>query len=541
MASTASPSSPSATGAGPAKAAPDAVAPDSGAPTAFRDVPALPVENRGLLTVGVMAAVLMQILDATIANVALPHMQTSLGATSETVTWVLTSYIVAAAIATPVTGWLAERLGSRNLFLIATGGFVIASMLCGMAFGLTEMVLFRVAQGIFGAFLGPLSQTVMMDINKPSQQGKAMSIWGMGIMIGPVAGPLLGGWLTENYNWRWVFYVNVPVGVITFALLWALLPSRPKTERSFDGVGFSMLALGLAAFQLMLDRGQSEDWWQSAEILIEGGVAIAMLWMVIIHFASAKQPLFERSLFKDRNLVMAGILMTIIGMTVMTPMALLPAMLQTLFNYPVIDTGLVLAPRGVGTFTTMALSGYLMGKVDTRWMIISGILLSALSMYLMAHWNLEISQDQIIMTGFLQGLGMGLVFMPVNALAFATLPQRFRTDGASLMNLLRSLGGAVGISIATTLLAQNAQTAHEKIGANVTQQTIASLNAYDITRFGAPGQSVVAMVNAEVTKQAYMIAYLNDFYLMAGISLLAIPLVFLLKTPKGKMEIIHAE
>lgn len=516
----------------PAKAAP---------PTLPRDVAALPVSNRGLLTLGVMAAMIMQILDSTIANVALPHMQTSLGATSESVTWVLTSYIVAAAIATPVTGWLAERYGSRNLFLVATGGFVLASMLCGTAFGLGEMVLFRVAQGIFGAFIGPLSQTVMMDINKPSDQSKAMSIWGMGIMIGPVVGPLLGGWLTESYNWRWVFYVNVPLGIATFAILWALLPSRERSRRSFDGVGFSMLALGLAAFQLMLDRGQSQDWWQSGEILLEAGIAMAMIWMVVIHFATARNPLFNRTLFKNRNLVVAGLLMTIIGMTIMTPMALLPPMLQTLFGYPVIDTGMVLAPRGIGTFLTMALAGFLMSRVDTRWVIVAGILLSASSMYIMAHWNLDISQSQVIWTGFLQGLGMGLVFMPVNALAFATLAPQHRTDGSSLMNLLRSLGGAIGISIATTLLAQNAQISHEKIAANVTAQTISSLNVYDITRLGTGGETVIAMLNAEVTRQAYMIAYLNDFYLMAGISLLAIPLVFLLKKPEGLVEVVHAE
>lgn len=502
---------------------------------------ALPVNNRGLLTVGVMAAMVMQILDSTIANVALPHMQTSLGATMDTVTWVLTSYIVAAAIATPITGWLSERVGSRRLFLVAVGGFVIASMLCGMAPNLETMVLFRVAQGIFGAFVGPLSQTVMMDINEPSRQGKAMAIWGMGIMIGPVVGPLLGGWLTESYNWRWVFYVNVPIGVVTFAILLALLPSRPQEQRSFDGIGFAMLAVGLGAMQLLLDRGQGEDWFQSTEIIIEAGVMVAMLWMAAIHFVTAKNPLFHRELFADRNLVVAGFLMTIIGMTIMTPMALLPPMLQNLFGYPVIDTGMVLAPRGVGTFVTMAVAGAAMGRIDTRYMVALGILMASYSMYLMAHWNLDVSAQQVMWTGFLQGLGMGLVFMPVNALAFATLDPRLRTDGSSLMNLLRSIGGSIGISVATTLLAQNGQIAHEKIGANVTAQTLPGFNVYDVTRIGPAGESAIAIVNAEVTRQAYMIAYLNDFYLMAGISLLAIPLVFLLKLPKGKLEVVHAE
>ncbi len=289
------------------------------------------------------------------------------------------------------------------------------------------------------------------------------------------------------------------------------------------------------------DRGQGEDWFQSTEILIEAGVMVAAFWVAMIHFATAKNPLFHRELFADRNLVAGGILMTVMGMSVMTPMALLPPMLQNLFGYPVIDTGMVLAPRGVGTFLTMAVAGFMMGRIDTRYMIAVGIIMSATSMYLMAHWTLDISAQQVMLTGFLQGLGMGLAFMPANALAFATLNPRFRTDGASLLNLLRSIGGSIGISVATTLLAQNAQISHEKIGANITAQTMSSINVYDVTRLGTPGESVVAIVNAEVTRQALMIAYLNDFYLMAIVSILSIPLVFLLRVPKGKLEVIHAE
>ncbi|HEX8412666.1 MAG TPA: DHA2 family efflux MFS transporter permease subunit, partial [Sphingomicrobium sp.] len=225
----------------------------------------LPVTNRGLLTIGVMLATLMQILDSTIANVALPHMQTALGGTADTITWVLTSYIVASAVAIPITGWLSDRIGSRNLFLISVAGFIVASMLCGLATGLVEMVLFRILQGVFAAFMNPLSQTVMLDINPPERQAKAMSIWGMGIMIGPIMGPVLGGWLTENYNWRWVFYVNLPIGIVAFAILWFLLPTRPLRARKFDLFGFSLLAIGIASLQLMLDRGQSEDWFSSTE------------------------------------------------------------------------------------------------------------------------------------------------------------------------------------------------------------------------------------------------------------------------------------
>jgi DHA2 family multidrug resistance protein len=255
---------------------------------ALHDQPALHTANRPLLTIGVMAATIMQILDSTIANVALPHMQASLSATTDTITWVLTSYIVASAVAIPVTGWLADRIGSRNLFLWSVVGFVAASMLCGLAQSLPEMVAFRVLQGVAAAFMNPLSQTVMLDINRPSKQASAMSIWGMGVMVGPIMGPVLGGWLTENYDWRWVFYVNVPIGIGCFAILWTLLPSRPVVRRGFDLFGFTMLAIAISAFQLMCDRGQSEDWFQSWEVWIEGLVALSAAWMFVIHLASGR-------------------------------------------------------------------------------------------------------------------------------------------------------------------------------------------------------------------------------------------------------------
>ena len=304
---------------------------------------ALPVRNKGLLTFGVMLATIIQILDTTIANVALPHMQTSLGATADTITWVLTSYIVASAIAIPITGWVSDRIGSRNLFLISIVGFVIASALCGAAQSLEQMVLFRILQGIAAAFMNPLSQTVMLDINRPQDQQKAMAVWGMGIMIGPILGPVLGGWLTENFNWRWVFYVNLPLGAICLVILWWLLPSRPVRKRAFDVFGFSLLAIGIGALQLMLDRGQHADWFSSTEIWIETLVAGTALWMFVVHMATGRNPMFERSLWRNRNLVTALAFMQVVGVVMMATMALLPPMLQSLYGYPVIDTGLLLA------------------------------------------------------------------------------------------------------------------------------------------------------------------------------------------------------
>ena len=503
--------------------------------------PLLPARHRGLLTVGIMGAMIMQILDTTIANVALPHMQTSLGATVDTVTWVLTSYIVATAIALPATGWLSDRLGSRNLFLIAVGGFIAASMLCGIATSLEEMVAFRILQGVCAAFINPLSQTAMLDINPPERAAKAMSIWGMGVMVGPIMGPVIGGWLTESYNWRWVFYVNVPVGGATFALLWFLLPSRPKAVRAFDMAGFIYLGVAVAAFQLMLDRGQSEDWFDSWEIIIEGLVALAFTWMAVIHFVTAKRPLFDRALFRNRNLVTGLFFMVVVGISSMAPMALLPPMLQQLFGYPVVDTGLMMAPRGVGVLLTMWLSGQLMGKIDTRYIVTTGLIIFGFSLRQMADYSLEMDYWPVVTSGFVQGLGMGMVFMPLNALAFATLDGRYRTDGASLLNLFRSIGQSAGISMVPGLLARNIQTSHADLVQNVTRGTLPGVDLGQVDRFGSLSDGLAAMADAMINRQAAMIAYIDDFYLMSWISFSAILLVPLLQKPKARIEVVHSE
>ncbi|MBC9032060.1 DHA2 family efflux MFS transporter permease subunit [Sphingomonas sp. JC676] len=498
---------------------------------------ALPVKYRGLLTLGVMMATIMQILDTTIANVAIPHMQASLGATRDTINWVLTSYIVASAIAIPITGWLSDRIGSRNLFLIATVGFVIASAMCGAAMTLEEMVAFRILQGITAAFLNPLSQTVMLDINKPQDQGRAMSIWGMGIMVGPIMGPLIGGYLTDNFNWRWVFYVNLPVGVVCFAILWWLLPSRPIRKRQFDIMGFSLLSIGIASLQLMLDRGQDQDWFSSIEIWIEMLVAVIALWMFAVHLFTAKNPMFERELWKHRNLVTGIFFMLVIGLVMMATMALLPPMLQNLYGYSVFQTGMMLMPRGFGVVLTMFAGAQLIqrGWLDPRWSVGVGLLIAAFSLWEMSGWTLEMGSTPFIISGFVQGLGLGLVFMPLNGLAFSGLPPHFRTEGSSLLNLTRNVGASVGISAVSAILAQGIQRSHQYLGEHVTASTMNGLGAI-AQQLGASGAMVTGMVDAEVNRQAAMIAYLNDFWLMAIVTAVSVPLVLLLQKPKAPVE-----
>ncbi|WP_066796137.1 DHA2 family efflux MFS transporter permease subunit [Sphingomonas soli] len=500
-------------------------------------VAALPVANRGLLTFGVMLATIMQILDTTIANVALPHMTTQLGASADTITWVLTSYIVAVAIAIPITGWLSDTIGSRNLFLLSTIGFIIASALCGMAQNLEQMVIFRVLQGVSAAFMNPLSQTVMLDINPPERQAKAMAIWGMGIMVGPILGPVIGGWLTDNFNWRWVFFVNLPLGVICIAILWWLLPSRPIRKRRFDLFGFALLAIGIAALQLMLDRGQGEDWFGSIEIWIEMLVAGIALWMFVVHMATGKEPMFERALWRNGNLVTGLFFMIVIGVVMMATMALLPPMLQNLYGHSVFDTGLLLMPRGFGVVLTMAISAQLIQRgFDARIIVGLGMAIAAYSLWQMTHWSLEMGTWPIILSGFVQGLGMGLVFMPLNGMAFATLAPQQRTEGASLINLARNIGSSVGISLVTTILARSIQQSHAALVPNISAETLDTLDPNLAQMLGSTGQTVLAMADAEINRQAAMIGYLNDFYAMAIVTALTVPLVFFLRKPKGRAE-----
>ncbi len=494
--------------------------------------PALPVEHRGLLTVAVMGASIIQILDSTIANVAIPHMQTSLGATIDSVTWVLTSYILASAVAMPAAGWLSDRIGSRRLFLFAVAGFIVTSMLCGIANNLTQMVLFRIFQGMCAAFIGPLSQTILLDINPPERAPRAMQVWGMGIMIAPIFGPMIGGWLTESYNWRWVFYINLPIGIPTLALLWWLLPSRAITDRKLDVFGFAMLALGLASLQLMLDRGQHEDWFESWEIIIELGVSIAAFWMFAIHSMTTKKPLFDPNMVTNGNFLTALMFGALIGLMMYGIFALLPPMLQNIYGYTVFDTAALLAPRGIGILVGMIVAGRLINFVDIRWIIFTGFSLVALSMWLMTGWAIEMGTWHFISVGLLQGFGMGMTFMPTNVIAFSTLPLSVRTDASSLLYLARSLGGSLGISISVTMLTRNMQVNHEELGGRITSSSFNVIDPSTADRFGVLGDAMMRMLDMEVNRQAAMIAYLSDFQLMFYMVLAFLPLVLLIKPVK---------
>lgn len=480
------------------------------------DKPALETKHRGLLMVAVMGVSIIQFLDVTIANVALPHMRSSLGATLDTISWVLTSYIIAGVMVTPVVGWLSDRVGSRRVFLGAVAGFLVSSMLCGAATSLFQMVLFRAMQGVCAAFIGPMSQTIMFDINPPSKQPAAVSLWGLVVMIAPISGPMLGGLLTDALNWRWVFYVNLPIGIPTFLVLIWLLPSRPLAPRKLDRFGFIILAIGLAALQLVLDRGQHNDWFSSKEIIIETVVALSALWVFIIHTRFTKKPLFPGALFANSNFISAFIFMFVLGVANVAIASILPTMYQTVYQYSAFDTGLLMMPRGMGVFVTMTIAARLMGRVDVRYLATCGYSIAAFALWYMSRWSLDMGRWPIIETGFVQGLGLGLIFMPMNVAAFSTLDIRYRPDGSSLLNLMRNLGGSFGISGMVTMLGRNTQTSHADLAAHITSQNLPPIDpALLAGRFSEIGVPALKMIEGEINRQALMIAYIDNFHVLS--------------------------
>ena len=424
--------------------------------------------NRGMITVSVMLATVMQVVDTTIVNVALPHMQGSMSATQDQITWVLTSYIVAAAIMTPVTGVLADRLGRKRLFAIAVIGFTVASMLCGAATSLTQLVLFRALQGALGASLVPLSQAVLLDTYPREKHGSAMALWGMGVMVGPILGPTLGGYLTEYYSWRWAFYINLPVGVLALLGIAAFVPEAKGTEkRGFDFFGFALLSIAIGALQLMLDRGNALDWFDSTEVVLEAATAALAFYMFMVHMFTAEKPFIEPGLFADRNFVAGVLLMFTVGVLLLATMALLPPFLQSLLGFPVITAGYVLAPRGIGTMAAMMVVGRLVGKVDTRLLVLGGLMLMAWSLREMTQWTTEVGTTEIIWTGIVQGVGLGFIFVPLSTIAFATLAARYRNEGTAMFSLIRNLGSSVGISLVMTVLGHEIQSSHAALSESI--------------------------------------------------------------------------
>jgi MFS transporter, DHA2 family, multidrug resistance protein len=489
--------------------------------------------NRVAITASIMLATFMQGVDTTITNVALPHMQGSLSASQDQIAWVVTSYIIAAAIMTPLTGWLAGRFGIKYVFLISVIGFTFASALCGAATSLAQLVIFRLLQGVCGAALVPLSQAVLFQINPPERHAQAMAVWGMGVILGPIIGPALGGYLTDYYNWRWVFYINLPAGVLAAVGIFVFIrESRHGHREAFDFFGFASLSLAIGAMQLLLDRGELQDWFGSIEIWVEATIAALGLYLFIVHTVTASDRSFlNRELLKDRNCMVGTVLMFLIGIPLYGTMTLLPLMLQNLMHYPVVTTGLVTAPRGLGTMAAMFLVARLVGRIDVRLIIVTGLLLAGISSWQMSGFSLQMGMGPIIVSGVLQGFGLGFVFTPLSTITFSTLPRQLLTQGTAIFSLMRNVGGSIGISIVVALLAENTQTVHSRLVEQLRPDNPLAHPPFLAAPYGLDTATGVAALNLEVTRQAQMVAYINDFHLMMLVVLAAAPLLLLLRKP----------
>jgi DHA2 family multidrug resistance protein len=486
--------------------------------------------NRAMITVSVMLATIMQALDMTIANVALPQMQGTMGATQEQIAWVLTSYIVAAAIAMPLTGFVAARIGRRRLFLWSVAGFTVASMLCGAAQDLTQIVGFRLLQGVFGASLVPLSQSVLLDAYPTEKHGQAMAMWGVGVMIGPILGPSLGGWLTEYYDWRWVFYINLPFGLLAWFGVSLFVRETPlEHDRRFDLLGYALLALSIGALQMMLDRGESLDWFSHEEIIVLCATAGIAFYLYVAHTFTAERPFLDPALFADRNFSIGLMFSFVTGVLLLTTPALLPPFMQNLLGYPVLDVGLVMAPRGVGTAISMMIVGRLSGRIDPRRPVVLGLALSAQSLWEMSGFTPDVGSWEIVRTGLVQGFGLGFIFVPLSTLSFSTLPVRLRNEGTAMYSLARNIGSSIGVSVVFAMLARNSQANHAGLASYATpfHPPLADALARGLVDTSTPAG--LALFDAQVTHQAMTLAFLQDFRLIMWFTLAAIPLTLLLR------------
>ena len=495
------------------------------------------IKNRIPITGALMLATLMSTLDSTIANVALPHIQGSVSAAQDQITWVLTSYIIATAIMTPLSGWLSQRIGRKRMFQFSIVGFTAASALCGTASSLPEIVIYRLLQGMAGASLMPLAQAVMIDLYPQRMIPRVMSLWSAAVILGPVIGPSLGGWLTETLSWRWVFYIDLPIGIVAFLGIQSFMAADAGgRQRPFDFLGFSSLALFVASFQLMLDRGPSMDWLDSREILIEGAVMLAGLYVFITHSMTTKNPFFHRDLARDANFVGSAVFGFFVGIVLFSSSALLPLLMQNLMGYSALHSGWASMPRGLGSLIAFLAVPLLVSRFGARPVLSAGVLISSYALWEMGHFDLTMTAGPIMVTGFVQGVGTGLMFAPLSTLGYTTLNPALRTEGTIIATMARTLGSSVGISVIQALLVNNSALAHARLAERIIPDD-ALVTGVLPPMLDPSILSGLQMLNAEVTRQGAMIGYDNVFGWMAITGLLMLPMVFVMKSsPPQKMD-----
>ena len=498
---------------------------------------AVPGLRRNMVTICAMTATIMQALDTTIANVALPYMQGTLSASQDQINWVLTSYIVAAAIMTAPVGWIANRFGRKRIFVVCSAGFTVASVMCGVAQDINQMVLFRLLQGVFGAALVPLSQAVMLDSYALHERAKAMSIWGMGVMMGPIMGPSLGAWLTETYSWHWVFFVNIPFGIITVAGLLIFMDETKKDiELRFDWFGFTALAVGIGSMQLALDRGEQLGWLESNEIIAEAIVSMVGFYYFFAHSFTSDKPFIQFAIFKDRNFLSGCFFMAVMGLVLYSTMALSSPYLQNVVGYPILTAGFLLATRGLGTFVAMMLVGRLMRYIEARTLIVSGLALMSLSLFFMTGWTDQTDVPTIVVVSIAQGFGLGLVFVPLSTVSFMTLSNHLRTDGTAMLTLMRNVASSIGISIVIAQLTEGGRRIYAVLSENINpfNHALQMPDVRSLIDLNSDGGR--ALADAMVTIQAQIIAFSQDYQMVMIITLCAIPLTIMIGSTKAALR-----
>jgi MFS transporter, DHA2 family, multidrug resistance protein len=500
--------------------------------------------NPWIVAVSVMFATFMEVLDTTVVNVSLPHIAGSLSVTIDEATWALTSYLVANAIILPMTGWLASRFGRKNLLMLSVIGFTGASFLCGLAPNLGLLVVFRIIQGATGGAMQPLSQAVLLEAFPPHDRGKAMGFWGLGIVVAPILGPVLGGWLTDNFSWRWVFYINIPVGIASIVMtkLFIFDPPYLRTEsRRIDYWGLGMLTVGIGALQYVLDKGQEEDWFASMTITILAIVAAVTLVSLVIHELRTDEPVVDLRLFKARSYAVGVFLMTILGFVLYGSIVLLPIMLQTLLGYPSLQAGIAMAPRGIGSFIMMPITGLMTGRFDARKLLTIGIVIGGSTLLWLSYLNLSAGYWDIFWPQLIQGAGLSLLFVPLTTVSMDPIPRERMGYATSLFNLMRNIGGSIGIAITGTLLARHSRATAAILSADVTaydpttQMMLAQMKA----AFMAAGADAVtasarayAALSGIVQRQATMVAFVGIFQMLGFLFLALLPLVLLMQRPR---------
>jgi DHA2 family multidrug resistance protein len=507
--------------------------------------PAIPNINPWLIAIAVMSSTFMEVLDTTVVNVSLPHIAGSLSSSVDEATWTLTSYLVSNAIILPMTGWLASNFGRKRLLMASVTGFTVASFFCGLAPSLPLLIIFRVIQGACGGGLQPLSQAILLEAFPPEKRGQAMAFWALGIVVAPMLGPVAGGWITDNYSWRWVFYINVPIGIIAIILTSMFVFDPAYLRRKATGVdywGIGLLVLGMGCLQIMLDKGQEEDWFSSRFILTLGILAVVGLGGLIARELTTDHPIIDLTVFKYRSYAIGTFLITVVGFVLYGSTVLLPLLMQQLLGYSATHAGVTNFPRGFASFLAMPLIGVLTNKVDTRKLLLGGVVASAGAMYMLSRLSLDVGFWNFWWPLMLQGAALGLIFVPLTTVTHDPIPKERLGNATSIFNVMRNIGASIGISMVQTIHYRAMQSHLHTLGQHVTagnttaqsvleglRQKFIAQGADPATATGRAYEALWGMIN----RQAAMLSYNEVFLILALIFLAMAPLVLMMKKPKG--------